>query len=209
MAATSRRDPGTRRSSPSARAAAFDRLYAGATDPWSYRGSPYERSKYAATVAALPRRQYRAGLEVGCSIGELSARLAGRCRRLVGIDASAVAIGTAQAAHGGRPGLEFRAGELPGAWPDGHHDLIVLSEVLYYLTLSELSGLAARMDGSWTRGGHCVLVNWMGATGTPLSGAAAAARFRTAFRRRVRCRTLRAVTTTRYRLELLERGHRS
>lgn len=49
----------------------FDVRYAADPDPWNFAGSPYERDKYAATLAALPRERYASALEVGCSIGVL------------------------------------------------------------------------------------------------------------------------------------------
>src|SRR4051812_50160637 len=61
----------------------FDELYAGERDPWEFETSAYEQAKYDATLAALPRPLYRRGLEIGCSIGVLTARLAGRCASLV------------------------------------------------------------------------------------------------------------------------------
>jgi hypothetical protein len=63
----------------------FDDLYAGERDPWEFETSAYEQAKYDATLAALPRPRYRRGLEIGCSIGVLTARLAGRCGSLVAI----------------------------------------------------------------------------------------------------------------------------
>ena len=64
----------------------FEALYASDPDPWRFASSDYERDKYAATLAALPRQLYRSGLEVGCSIGVLTAMLASRCRRLLAVD---------------------------------------------------------------------------------------------------------------------------
>ena len=51
----------------------FDDLYAGAEDPWSPRTRWYEQRKYALTTAVLPRRRYAEAVEVGCSVGELTA----------------------------------------------------------------------------------------------------------------------------------------
>ena len=37
----------------------FEALYAEDSDPWKFASSPYERDKYAATLAALLRRTTR------------------------------------------------------------------------------------------------------------------------------------------------------
>ena len=50
----------------------FDRMYAESDDPWRFETSEYERRKYAATLAALPRARYENALEIGCSIGVLT-----------------------------------------------------------------------------------------------------------------------------------------
>jgi len=70
----------------------FDDLYAAAEDPWSLRTRWYEQRKYALTTAVLPRRRYADAVEVGCSVGELTAALAQRCDRLTAWDVSAAAV---------------------------------------------------------------------------------------------------------------------
>ena len=42
----------------------FEGLYAADPDPWRFATSDYERDKYAATLAALPRRHYARALDV-------------------------------------------------------------------------------------------------------------------------------------------------
>ena len=107
----------------------FDRLYAEVADPWNYEGSGYERRKYTATLAALPRRKYRRGLEVGCSIGVLTHMLAMRCRMLLALDASAISLERARRRCGGARGVHFQRVRAPREWPSTRFDLIVLSEV--------------------------------------------------------------------------------
>jgi hypothetical protein len=74
------------------RSAFFDAIYTENADPWGYLTSNYERGKYDATLAALPAAGYRSGLEIGCSIGVLSRRLAVRCEQMLAVDISSVAI---------------------------------------------------------------------------------------------------------------------
>ena len=73
----------------------FDELYAGDPDPWGFETSAYEQAKYAATVDALEGRRYATALEIGCSIGVLTARLADRCDALLAVDAAQAATESA------------------------------------------------------------------------------------------------------------------
>jgi SAM-dependent methyltransferase len=186
----------------------FDALYQRNLDPWAFRSSAYEHAKYSATLAALPRHRYRIGIEVGCSIGELTARLAPRCDFVLGVDVSAVAIEEAKRHHGEHPGIAFVVAEVPTFWPGLRADLIVLSELLYFLDAAEIRRLAGQVAGHWIDGGDCVLVNYLGPTDTALDGDNAAERFIAALARLRPISTLTAERTNGYRLDVLRAGHR-
>jgi len=163
----------------SPRAQRFDSLYTQRIDPWDFRTSAYERAKYAATVDALPRSHYRRALEIGCSIGELSRVLRQRADRVLGLDVSAVAVNEARRVHGDVSGLQFEVAEMPREFPDGIFDLVVLSEVLYFLDVHEIDVLAGRIARALEPAGHCITVCWLGETdtGRDLGGSEAAERF--------------------------------
>lgn len=148
----------------------FDALYRAEADPWGFRTSDYERGKYAATLAALRRPRYAAALEVGCAIGVLTARLAERCDTLLAIDGSEVALATARADCAGQAHVTFARGMVPGDFPNGRYDLIVLSEVLYYLSPADLTILAGQCCAALRDGGEIVSCHWLGETDYPLSG---------------------------------------
>ncbi|MGX7705995.1 class I SAM-dependent DNA methyltransferase [Methylobacterium sp. Gmos1] len=181
----------------------FDERYAADPDPWNFESSPYERDKYAATLAALPRPRYAAALEVGCSIGVLTAALAPRCDALTALDVAEAALDQARARCRDRPGVRLIRAQVPGEWPDGTFDLILLSEVVYYLDAGDVARLAARVRGSLHPRGDVVLVHWTGETHYPLTGDEAADLF-------IReCRQTLAVDqqvrTPAYRLDVLRR----
>ncbi len=119
----------------------FERLYAQSEDPWGYCTSPYERRKYLATLAALPDRPLGRVLELGCSIGVFTALLADRACEIVGLDFSSRAIELAALRVGARSNLRLVLGAFPTETPAGPWDVIVCSEVLYYLS-GELLGTA-------------------------------------------------------------------
>jgi trans-aconitate methyltransferase len=126
----------------------FEDLYAGDDDPWSFRTRWYETRKRRLTMATLPDEHYGSVFEPGCSIGVLSAELADRCDHLLAMDISAQALQQAKAEL--PPRVELRQGGVPSDWPAGDFDLIVLSEIGYYLDdedcrrLAELAVTSAR-----------------------------------------------------------------
>ena len=183
----------------------FDRIYAGSADPWRYETSPYEQAKYARTLAALPERA-AAALEVGCSIGVMTALLAPRCRHLLSLDGAAAAVARTRARCAGMPQVEVREARVPGGLPEappGGWDLILLSEMLYFLSPADVRRLGGMVAERAAARATIVLVNWIGATDTPCTGDEAAEAFMTA------CagfgQTLRVREGAGYRLDRLER----
>ncbi|QOD03876.1 bifunctional PIG-L family deacetylase/class I SAM-dependent methyltransferase [Pseudarthrobacter sp. BIM B-2242] len=138
----------------------FDAVHSESADPWDYTTSWYERRKRSLTLAALPREHYESGLEIGCSIGTLTAELAGRCGSLLAVDASSTALGRAAERLAPFPHVSTRQLTLPAEWPHGRYDLIVVSEVGYYLAPSEFDQLLDRIRASMLAGGTLLLCHW-------------------------------------------------
>lgn len=156
----------------------FERIYERNADPWRYRSSLYEERKHAATVASLARPRYAKALDLGCSIGALTQRLAGICDEVVAVDTSMRALMAARESC--RANVAFRQAHLPGGeWGKGF-DLIVLSEILYYLHPPALMVLARRIEQSALPGAECIAVHGRGEHGCPLSGDRASELFRAA-----------------------------
>ncbi len=149
----------------------FDTLYQASPDPWNFETSEYEANKYAATLAALPKPRYRAALEIGCSIGVLTARLAERCDSLLAVDVSeqAQARARARCQHLSQVGFELM--RVPQEYPRGPFDLTLLSEVGYYWSWKDLA-LAQQLTLEHLEpGGHLLLVHWtLYARDYPLTG---------------------------------------
>ncbi len=186
----------------------FDRIYAGSADPWRYRTSPYERAKYAQTLAVLPARAERA-LEVGCSIGVMTALLAPRCGQLLALDGAAAAVERACAHCTALPQVSVRHARVPDGLPDapdGGWDLMLLSEMLYFLSPTDLRRLGRALVARAAPHATIVLVNWTGETDTPCTGDEAADVFTAAchgFRPTLHLRG--GSDTEHYRLDRLER----
>lgn len=139
-------------------AGAFAALYRSGEDPWNLADRWYEERKYALTLALLPKRRFRRGYEPGCSIGVLTAQLAPRCEELIAADIIPQAIETARA-RVEHPAVEFRVGGI-GDWPEGEFDLIVLSELAYYLGDEEFATAIDRAARSLADDGVLVAAHW-------------------------------------------------
>ncbi|MBB6440589.1 PIG-L family deacetylase [Phycisphaera mikurensis] len=196
--------PGTGR--PADRRATFDALHAGDADHWSVTTSGYERQKRAVTLAALPRPGYARALEAGCGIGVLTAELAPRCGELLALDVSPNAVERARVRLARHGHVRVGVAELPAGWPAGTFDLIVLSELLYFLSADEVADLSVRAAAALAPDGVCLLVNWTGPNDLPLDGDAAAGAFRDAAG--TRWHVLRADRHEGFRLDLLRAATR-
>ncbi|GLB67678.1 hypothetical protein AHIS1636_21180 [Arthrobacter mangrovi] len=141
----------------------FDSLYRRKKDPWSYLSSWYEQRKRAVTMAALPRERYRHAFEAGCSLGLLTEELAARCGRVTAVDASEVALQRAAERLAGSTQVKLLRGDLPDGWPDAARDLdlVVVSEIGYFLQAAELRRLLERAKETLVPGGHLVLCHWL------------------------------------------------
>jgi len=183
----------------------FERMYADQDDPWRFETSEYELRKYAATVAALPQARYRNALEIGCSIGVLTALLAPRCNELLAIDVAEKALETARARCRAWPQVSFRRMHLPAEYPAGSFDLVVLSEVGYYWSERDLTLARERIVAGLAPGGHLLLVHWTEPSADyPLTGDVVHQKFLD--RRGDLLRHLRGQRTSTYRLDLFARG---
>ena len=138
----------------------FDHVYEANRDPWNFESSPYERAKYAATLAALPRPHYAEAFEIGCSLGVLTAQLAPRCGHLLAVDVSEAALALARARCAALPQVEIAQLRVPDEFPAKQFDLIVLSEVGYYWSAADLARAATRLVAALTPGGQLLLVHW-------------------------------------------------
>ncbi|NVN36778.1 class I SAM-dependent DNA methyltransferase [Komagataeibacter swingsii] len=158
----------------------FERLHRQRADPWGVATRTYEQGKYRRTLAALSGQHFSHALELGCSIGMMTARLARQCDRVLAVDVAEAALSHARQRCAGLPGVSFHRGQLPDAFPPlpaRSCDLIVISEMLYFLSRRDIRALAAQCLRVRRAGAPVVLVNWTGPTDTPCTGNEAARLF--------------------------------
>ncbi|WP_300650116.1 class I SAM-dependent methyltransferase [Hydrogenophaga sp.] len=138
----------------------FDALFRDSDDPWHFKTRWYEARKRALTLACLPAARYAHGFEPGCANGELSAELAQRCDRLLVSDISQRAVELARARLADVPHATVVQAQLPRDWPDASFDLIVISELGYFLDAQSLDGLADLARASLRPGGTVLACHW-------------------------------------------------
>lgn len=144
----------------------FETLYQTDPDPWQSRTSWYERRKRDVLLSCLPRETYGNALELGCGIGLLTTRLARRCAHVCAIDLSPTAVAQCQAGlrQAGIGNVEAMVMQVPEQWPDHtpeHFDLIVVSEMAYYLPDPDVAACLAHCELGLATGGDWVMCHYL------------------------------------------------
>ena len=125
----------------------FDALYAQVRDPWQLAQRWYEQRKHAITMALLPAARYRHAFEPGCSVGLLTEQLTARCDHVTATDVAAAALDATEGRltrAGRRDTATLLRSSFDTPWPAGDFDLVVLSEVGYYLSAARLRAVLDR-----------------------------------------------------------------
>jgi len=141
-------------------AAYFEQIYQ-RPDPFQYRNRWYEARKRALTLACLTRQRYRNAWELGCSNGVLTAELAARCDALLATDLSAAALAEAAVSTQAHAHVRLEQASHPAQWPQGRFDLIVVSEVGYYLAPQDVVTMAAQLRASLADDGLLLACHWV------------------------------------------------
>ena len=180
----------------------FEDMYRQDPDPWNFETSDYEALKYQTTIDSLPKDRYASAFEIGGSIGVLTALLARRCDSLLSIDVSQTAQQKAIARCQDLPQVRFKIASVPQDYPDEMFDLILLSEVGYYLCWDDLKQTQQLTIEHLQIGGHLLLVHWtLYAKDYPLTGD----EVHDSFLQLDRLKHLEGLRKERYRLDLFER----
>ncbi|WP_159467252.1 class I SAM-dependent methyltransferase [Dyadobacter sp. 3J3] len=138
----------------------FNKMYQRNEDPWDFENSPYEREKYEATLRAIPNPVYENAFEIGCSNGILSEKLARRCTHLLAVDASEIATENARKRLLHYPFVKVREMIIPKDFPDESFDLILFSEVGYFLSEEDLGIAKDKIIHALLPKGHLLMVHW-------------------------------------------------
>jgi hypothetical protein len=138
-------------------------MYEASADPWQLQERWYEQRKFAITLALLPHPRFRHAFEPGCSVGVLTGQLAGRCDRVTATDlvpAALEAAGRRLKECGVDEKVTLLRRSLDEDWPATDFDLVVLSEVGYYLQPATLRGILDREVPRLTNAATIVAAHW-------------------------------------------------
>jgi hypothetical protein len=139
----------------------FAQLYAGGADPWDVGTKWYERRKRAVLLAALPEPRYGLAVEPACGNGMLTDALADRCDRVHAFDPVPAAVRFTRDRTAGRPNVTVTEGALPADLPAGPVDLVVFSEILYYLGDDDLMSTVDATVAALRPAGQVIAVHWL------------------------------------------------
>lgn len=138
----------------------FDQLYQHTNDPWHYETRWYEQRKRDICLALLPKAMYPTTLEVGCGNGVFSQLLASRSKALLCIDGHAKAVALASERLQRYQHVTVQQGLIPQALPNARYDLIVMSEILYYLSADDLQAVITWLKQSLNPAGTLLCCHW-------------------------------------------------
>ncbi len=157
----------------------FDALYNDNTDPWQYQTRWYEKRKRDICLAILPQSQYNNAIELGCGNGVLSELLAQRCQALVSIDGNQRAVQLAKERLAELSHVKVIQGVVPNRLLnlkeaiievsplsndtptiEPAFDLIVISEILYYLSPNDIDTVIAWTQQNLAIGGTLLCCHW-------------------------------------------------
>ena len=139
--------------------AGFERKFRENIDPWNYASSPFERFKRRVLIRACGLVKHGRVLELGCANGETTRALLRISLRLLAVDGSVTAVAAAKRRLGGSTHVSFSRLTIPEEMPRGPFDLIIISEIAYYLPQHRLSLLGRRISASLAHGGRAVVLN--------------------------------------------------
>jgi cyclopropane fatty-acyl-phospholipid synthase-like methyltransferase len=148
----------------------FERFYAGEHDPFHFDSNPYEAAKFDDLLGVIGEGPFEHALEVGCSIGSFTERLAPRCGDLLATDISQVAVERTQRRLADHANVRVERRTIPRELPEGPFDLIVCSDVLYYLPARRLRRTLGLLAERLAPRGSIVSLHWLGDHGAPVSG---------------------------------------
>jgi 2-polyprenyl-3-methyl-5-hydroxy-6-metoxy-1,4-benzoquinol methylase len=128
------------------------RAHLAAQDPWSLNTNPYEQIRYGLMLELIRAKEgvYESGLEIGCAAGSFTFRLLKLCKKLHVVDCEAPAIEKCRQRLGNTSEVRFSVADISecGAWSDSY-DLIVVSEILYYLETAERVAATVKTIATW------------------------------------------------------------
>jgi SAM-dependent methyltransferase len=136
-------------------AAKFD----GNEDPWSTYTDRDEALKRRAILHAMGPGPWGRVLEVAAGNGSNSAAIAPRALRLDATEATSSGVALVAKSISGRSRARAIALTVPARLPRSRYDIVVVAEVLYYLTARDMARTARDVAAALRPGGTLVLAH--------------------------------------------------
>lgn len=154
---------------PEMRRGFFDHFFDGG-DPFGFDVNPEERLKFQKTLEVCGEGPLGRVLELGCAVGTFTEVLAPRAADVLAVDVSQAAVDQVAARLQDHPNVRAKAMNIPAEFPDETFDLVVASDVLYYLSVEELKRCVTRIEAALADGAALVAVHYVPRMGSVLNG---------------------------------------
>lgn len=148
----------------------FDRLYDSDEDPFGFDRSSEEQLKFRRTLELCGDGELGRVLEIGCAVGSFTELIAPRSAEVLAIDVSATAVERAVERLREQSHVRFETKILPEEFPEEQFDLVVASDVLYYLRVDEVLASLRLIEAALALGGAFVAVHYVPRMGSVLDG---------------------------------------
>lgn len=139
-------------------------------DPFGFDRNPEEQLKFRRTLEVCGEGPLGRVLELGCAVGSFTEILAPRATDVLAVDVSQAAVDQVIRRLGGHLNVRGVAMDIPEQFPDETFDLVVASDVLYYLSVEELKRCVDRIEAVLADGGAFVSVHYVPRMGSVLNG---------------------------------------
>ena len=154
---------------PEMRAGFFDHFFDDG-DPFGFDLNAEERLKFARTLEVCGEGPLGRVLELGCAVGSFTEILAPRATDVLAVDVSQAAVDQVTRRLWDHPNVRAQALTIPAEFPEESFDLIVASDVLYYLSVEELRHCLSRIEAALSEGAAFVAVHYVPRMGSVLNG---------------------------------------
>ena len=137
----------------------FENLFQSNPDPWDYESSPFEAHKRSVLLKHIGLSPRGRVLELACANWVTTRALMKVGLRVAALDGSSTAIAQARTRLGHIRRLRLLHANLPEGLPKERFDLIVVSEIVYYLGSIAARRLAASVADRVAPGGRVVVLH--------------------------------------------------
>lgn len=139
----------------------FEHKYRDHGDYFNYHSSPIEMKKYDDTLAVVRDWAMTGGsaLEIGCSVGAFTSRIAPEFEHLTSVDIAQEAIALASKAVGEAKNVSFVRSDLVALDLNRTFDKIFCGEILMYLREERAPEVCSVLDRHLAPGGYIIEVS--------------------------------------------------